>query len=302
MDLRQLNYFCMVAEHRSFSKAATAAFVAQPAMSQQIQRLEQELSVDLFDRSSRPIRLTAAGEHLYRQTSEILSALDQVKAEVQEFAGEFRGRIVIGAMQYLASSELPDLLAEFRSRHPTVELQLRIANTGQLLEMLHAGDIDLAYVHSDGLHASADLAVEHLREEELVIIVERSDPLARRTAVNVEELLDYPFITFRPGASTHEALLRLFAAVGAQPRAAFESADLATAFALVTRGLGIALVPRSVASLDPSVALLSVEPHTVTLDVVQAWRTDRPRSLALSSFVRQAASMLSSTKYSPRED
>jgi DNA-binding transcriptional LysR family regulator len=297
VDLRQLTYFCAVAEYRSFSKAAGAVFVAQPAMSQQIHRLELELAVELFDRSSRPIRLTPVGEHLFPQAREILASVARAKVEAQEFAGEFRGRIVIGAMQYLASSELPDLLVAYRKRHPAVELQLRMANTGQLLEMLQAGDIDVAYIHSDGMHPPDELVVEHLREEELVIIVDRADSLSDLPSVRVEDLFDYPFITFRKGASTHDALLQLFASAGRQPRTGFESADLATAFALVKRGLGLALVPRSVASLDPAVGVLSVAPQPVTRNVAQIWRKDRPHSLALASFVREARSMLAPTKY-----
>lgn len=286
-----------MAELRSFSKAAAATAVAQPAMSQQIQKLEREMGVALFDRSSRPIRLTPAGEHLLGQAARILADAERAKVEVQEFAGEFRGRVVIGAMQYLASSDLPDVLAAFRSRHPDVELQLRMGNTGQLLDLLHGGDVDIVFCHSDGSAASTGLVVDHLRAEELVIVANRDDPLAAQGSVTVADLLDHPFITFRPGASTHDALVQLFATAGRAPRASFESADLATAFALVKRGLGLAFVPRSVAALDVSVVSLPIVPDPVALNVAQMWRKDRPRSQPLISFARQARAMLAPSRY-----
>lgn len=299
MDLRQLEFFTAVADLRSFSKAAAAAFVAQPAMSQQIAKLERELGVSLLDRSNRPVRLTPAGEHLHARAKAILDAVERASVEVQAFSGEFRGRIVIGSMQYLASAELADIIADYGAVHPAVQVRLRIANTGQLLEMLRAGDIDIAYCHSEGPSAGEDLEVTRLRSEELVIVLSREDPAAARPSIALDELLDRPFIAFQAGASTHGALLRLFATVGREPQVLFESADLATAFALVKRGLGVAMVPRCVAERDPSVVGLSLAPAPVALTVAQIWRPDRSRSLALTAFADQARTTLMSSRFAP---
>lgn len=292
MDLRQLQYFRIVARTRSFSKAADEAFVAQPAMSQQIQRLERELGVDLFDRRTRPIGLTPAGEHLFSRAEEILDAVDRASMETQEFSGEFRGRIVIGSMQYLASAELPDILADYRNVHPAVALQLRIANSGQLIDMLVAGEIDIAYCHSEGIPQDLGLDITPLRTEELVIVMRPADNDRGRTTITLDELLELPFISFRHGAATYEALVSLFASVGREPNTWFQSADLATAFALVKRGLGVALVPRSVASREPNMTLLSLAPSTVELQIAQVRRSERTQSLALTAFASQASRAL----------
>ncbi|WP_349425986.1 LysR family transcriptional regulator [Microbacterium sp. LWS13-1.2] len=299
MDIRQLTWFLAIADARSFSKAAASAFVAQPAMSQQMQKLERELGVELFDRTSRPIRLTPAGEHLYARAVPILGEVQKTQMEVQEFSGEFRGRIVTGSMQYLASVEMADILAAYRNAHPAVELQMRIGNSGQLLDLLRARQLDIAYCHADGVVDEDEFDVRVLREEELVVIVGPRHPAADGTTMRVDDLLDQPLITFPPGAASHEALERIFATAGAAPKAWFESADMATAIALVTRGLGVALVPRSVASRDASIAPLSISPVPVTLHVAQVSRLDRPRSLAIDAFASRAAAALSSTRYSP---
>lgn len=288
MDSRQLAYFSAVAARMSFRRAADDVHITQPALSQQVRRLENELGVELFDRRRHPIRLTSAGAHLLVLAHQILDAMDNAVAEVREFGSEYRGRIVLGAMQYLTSLEVPDLLAAFRTRHPRVELQLRMGNTGQLETMLRADEIDLALCHSDGLDLPPGFAIEPLRDEELVLIVAPSHPLAGRDQVSVTELADAPFITFRHGASIHDALMNAFAEHGLVPQVGFESADMATAFALVGRGLGVALVPRSITSHGASpghpVHAVPVGPGRISRTVALIWRRDRYHSPTFEAF------------------
>lgn len=289
MELRQLRYFCAIAARRSFRQASDDVHIAQPALSQQIRRLETELGVKLFDRASRPVQLTDAGEMLLVRARQILADVDRAAAEVREFGSEFRGKIVIGAMQYLTALEFPDLLADFRERHPLVDLQLLLGNSGQVLEMLKGGDVDIAFCHIDELDLPPELAVEELRREELVIIVKESDPLASLRQVTVQELADFPFITFRPGASIRQALQNAFAAEGLTVRVSFESGDIATAFALVGRGLGVALVPQSsTATESHNVATVRVGPVPLTRRVALVWCRDRYRSRALDAFAQHA--------------
>lgn len=285
MELRQLRYFVAIATRRSFRRAADDVRVAQPALSQQIRRLEAELGVELFDRGTRPVELTDAGQMLLPMARRILADVDRAAAEVREFSSEFRGRVVIGAMQYLTNLELPDLLAAFRERHPLVELQLRVGNTGQLTELLEAGEIDLAMCHADELSLPAHYAVSDLRTEELVILVAASNPLAAQRQVTVADFADSPFIVFRPGASIRAALENAFAEHGLTPRLTFESADIATAVELVKRDLGVALVPRSYAEREPAtVRGVPVAPVRLTRRVVCVWRRDRYHSRAVDAF------------------
>lgn len=294
MDLRQLRYFCAIASRRSFRQASNDVHVAQPALSQQIQRLEDELGVKLFDRASRPVALTDAGETLLPRARQILADVDRAAAEAREFGSGYRGKVAIGAMQYLAGLELPDLLAEFHDRYPQVELELRLGNSGEILEMLRAGYTDIALCHIDEVELPPDFTVEELRREELVIIVKPSDPLAGLREVTVQELADVSFILFRPGASIRDALENAFAQEGLTLRVSFESSDIATAFALVSRGLGVALVPRSTAETQPhAVAVVRVGPHSLARRVALVSSRERYRSRAVDAFANHAKRRMS---------
>jgi DNA-binding transcriptional LysR family regulator len=284
MDLRQLRYFAAIAEHASFRAAADDLRMAQPALSQQMRRLETELGVELFDRSTRPVRVTDAGEHLLPRARAILRDVERAAAEVRDFATEPRGRLAVGVMQYLTNLELPELLADFNRRYPLVELGLRVGNTGQLRDGLGLGDIDVVICHVDELGNRPELTVEPLRVEELVIVVALDDDRAGHESIMIESLADTPLITFRQGASMRDAMMAAFDRAGLTPNIAFEGPDMATTVGLVARGLGWALIPRSIAEREASVAALHVAPDPLTRQVALVWPSDRHRSRPLEAF------------------
>ncbi|OJU80817.1 MAG: hypothetical protein BGO11_19655 [Solirubrobacterales bacterium 70-9] len=274
----------MIAERLSFRAAADDLRLAQPALSQQMRKLEGELGVSLFDRSLRPIRLTDAGEHLLPRARSILREIDITVAELKDFSAQPRGRLTVGVMQYLTTLEVPDLLADFSSRFPAVDLGLRVGNTGQLFEELEFGEIDVMICHTDGLESRPDLIIEPMRVEELVFAVSPDHRSAGSATISIEEIADTAQITFREGASSREAMISAFDRKGLKPHIAFESGDMSTAMDLVARGFGVALVPRSVAARDSRVSTLSVAPEPLARHVAFAWRRDRHRSRALEAF------------------
>lgn len=284
MDLRQLRYFVAIADHRSFRGAADELRLAQPALSQQVQRLEAELGVALFDRSSRPVKVTDAGAHLVPLARSILSDVERARAEIRDFASEPRGRLAVGAMQYLTSLELPDLLADFGRRHPAVELGLRVGTTGQLCDSLGLGDIDVVICHVDELGSRPELTVEPLRVEELVFVIARDSSRAADGRATITSLAGEPLIAFHRGASIRDAMNAAFEHSGLTPKIAFEIGDMPTAVQLAARGLGVALVPRSIANRETGIAILGVAPTPLTRQVALVWRRDRHRSRALEAF------------------
>ncbi len=284
MDLRQLRYFVAIAEHTSFRAAAEELCLAQPALSQQMRRLEGELGIKLFDRSTRPVRLTDAGTYLLPRARTILANVERTGVELRDFAAEPRGRLTVGSMQYLTNLELPGILADFSRRHPQVDLGLRVGNSGQLCDALTLGNLDVAICHVDELTSQPDLTVEPLRVEELVFAVPRGDPRAAQEAAEIGDFAGTPLITFHPGASIREAVLAEFTRAGLTPQIAFESPDMPTAVQLVARGLGVALIPRSIAEREPRVVALSVAPTRLTRQVALIWLSNRHRSLGLTAF------------------
>jgi DNA-binding transcriptional LysR family regulator len=300
VDLRQLSYFVAIAKRQSFRQAADDVHVTQSALSQQIRRLETEVGVELFDRRRHPIRLTDAGEHLLPRAIRLLDEVESVRTQTRDFGHAYRGRVVLGAMQYLTSLEVPDMLAAFRTRHPMVELQLRMGNTRQLEQMLKDDEVDLVLCHSDALNLPGNFRIEELRTEELVVIVAAADPLAEANRLSIAELTDVPFITFQSGASIHDALQSAFAERGVTLRVSCESADMTTTFALVARGLGVALVPRSITEngmyTNRAVRAVPWGPDPITRTVSLVWRADRYHSRALSAFAAYAKRVISGSR------
>lgn len=283
MDLRQLRYFSTIAKHLSFRAAADELSLAQSALSQQIHRLEGELGLELFDRSTRPIRLTPAGEHLLSRSLEILDAVDETAAEMRELVTQHRSRLIVGVLQYLTNLEVPHLIADFARRHPLVDLGLRTGSGAQLSAGLVEGDIDIAICHGDEISAGSEIASEFLREEEIVVIMGHQDARAKDGAITMESLVDSPLIAFKHGVAIR-MFTDAFAPIGQTPKVAFESPDMSTVLALVARGLGVALVPRPIAEQEPKVAWLRVADEPLTRDVCLFWRPDNRRSGIIDAF------------------
>jgi DNA-binding transcriptional LysR family regulator len=286
MDVRQLRYFMVVAHQRHFTRAAAELHIAQPALSQQIAQLERELGVLLLDRTNRRVRLTSAGEALLPRAERILAEVERTEEEMRAYAGVVRGRVVVGTLAFVAAFRLPALLARFHAFYPGVEIVLREEATEQLAALLAAGRVDLALVHvtEEDLPpslADAAVATEPLYSEDLVLIMAPDHPLAERGEVALAELRDEVFIAFKPGSGLRRALARAGEEAGFKPRVIFESGDLGAIRGLVAAGLGISVVPRSVAEAPgAAIAVVPLGALPLTRTVLLAWRRDHYRSPA----------------------
>lgn len=294
MELRQLRYFVAVAHRRHFTQAAEELSIAQPAISQQIRQLERELGVTLFERTSRQVRLTSAGAALLVRAERILAEVEWVQLEMQEYSGLARGRVVIGALQSLEAFRFPALLSRFHTRYPGIEIVLREETTERLLELLNTGQLDLTLIqimdNSWPLELTASTVVtEKLLTEELVLVVAPGHALAQHQNVTVEELRDEPFILFKPGSGLRHTIMQRSMAAGFTPRMLFESGELGTIRSLVAEGLGVSVLPRSVAeAAGRDIRIVSLNPPTVRT-ILLAWHTNvyhTPASAAFLSFSR----------------
>ena len=258
MELRQLRYFLAVAEAENFTAAAHRLHLAQPALSQQIRALEGELGVTLLERGARRSRLTDAGERMVARARRILLEVEGAKQDLGAHASGRRGKVRFGcALQSLSEGRLPALLSEFRRRFPQVEIAFREAHTLQLGELLADGQLDLALVHL-GRGETADLRVDYdlaalafetLYEEPLVVAVGPRHPLARRARVRLDELADEDFVSFGAGSTVRELVARAARQAGFTPRSSISALNLGTVRALVSAGLGIAVIPAAALAL-----------------------------------------------------
>jgi DNA-binding transcriptional LysR family regulator len=242
VELRQLEYFVAVARHRHFGRAAEAVYVTQPALSQQVRRLEAELGLALLRRTSRGVELTPAGVDLLVRAQRILGEVALARGEMDEHAGVVRGAVRVAATTADAL-RLPEVLAAFHGEHPSVRLALRHASASEVLALLRRGAVDLAVLSLRG-EAVEGLQVTPLAEEPLRIIAAPDEPF-RAAAIGVQELQGRPFVLPEPGTALRETVMEACQRQGFSPVPLLEVADPATVRFLVSAGLGVSLVPLS---------------------------------------------------------
>ena len=241
MELRQLEYFAAVARHKHFTRAAEALYVTQPALSQQIRRLEAELGLALLRRTSRGVELTAAGEDLLVHAEAVLAEVAAARADMDRHTGISRGVVRVAATAADAP-RLPEALADFHGDHPGIQIGLRQGSAAELVALVAAGAVDVAVLALT--EEPAGVTVHPLTEEPLRVAVPVDDELAG-TRVALDALRGRPFILAEPGTALRETVMRAAQAAGFSPLPLFEVGDPATVRFLVRAGLGISLVPAS---------------------------------------------------------
>jgi DNA-binding transcriptional LysR family regulator len=267
VELRQLEYFVAVARHRHFGRAAAAAYVTQPALSQQVRRLEAELGVALLRRTSRGVALTPAGEDLLVRAERILAEAAQARGEMDEHAGVVRGAVRV-ASTTADAMRLPEVLAAFHREHPAVRLALRQASSAEVLALLRRGAVDLG-VLALGAQPTEGLDVTPLGSEPLRAITGPDDPFTA-VVIDLEGLRGRPFVLPEPGTALRETVMAACQEYGFSPVPLLEVGDPATVRFLVNAGLGVSLVPASwLRQSGPPVAVAAlVEPaprHALSL-------------------------------------
>jgi LysR family transcriptional activator of glutamate synthase operon len=289
MNLRQLQYLVALADEKHFTRAAAREHVAQPALSQQIRSLEAELGLALVERTTRRVAMTHAGEVLVARARRALAELDAARAELGSLAGVQAGRLSVGALHTMGPVDLSLLLATFHERHPAVELTVREQSSEELAAMLRDDEIDLAFLSVTERIQARGLALRPLVSEELVVVLPAGHRLAGRASLRLAELSRESFISFREGARLRELLTTSAAGAGFRPKIALESNESRRIRSLVSRGLGVAVLPRSDAEGPGSAVAVSdlVEPP-LRRDVTLASRAERRPSPAAEAFLALA--------------
>jgi len=289
MELRQLRSLVTLADERHFTRAAALLHIAQPALSQQIRRLEDELGIALVDRTTRHVALTAAGERLVARARRVLAEVEAASAELSELSGIRSGRVVIGAMRSTGLFDLSALLAAFHSRHPGVELIVREEPSELMLQHLHADALDVAFLAVNRLDTGPDIQLHPLLSEPLVLMLAPEHRLAGRRRIDMAELRDERFVVFGEGGAMRRIVVQGAREAGFEPQLAFESTEQQRMRAMVSRGLGVAFLPASDAAHDgPPVAAVAVRNPALARDVTLAWRAGRRHSPAARAFLELA--------------
>lgn len=277
IEIKHLRLVHALAEHGSLSAAARALGYSQPAVTQQLQRLEALLETPLTTRTTRGVHLTGAGEVLLKHATSVLSAMSLAQAEVEAVAGLRSGRVRVAAFPSAAATLIPPAFAAVTREHPGVLFTLLEALPEPALQTLRNGDCDVAlvYRYSNGPSAAeprlpqADEVVTGVLEENVYVALPASHPAAARRTVRLDELQHDHWIAGCP--SCRGNLLDLCTAAGFDPNIAFETDDYVALQGLVAAGLGVALVPDlMLAAVRPGPGLVLKRVSTAPIRTIEA--------------------------------
>ncbi len=204
IEFRHLETFCRVADLKSFSKAADDLFLTQPTVSGHILSLEQFLSLRLFDRASREVRLTKSGEVFQEYASKILSLRKDLLNALSEFSQGIRGELSLGASTIPGEYLLPRLIGDFKKEHPSFIISLKIADTKEVIQYVLQDQVEFGVIGAKLNHPS--LHYEKYEEDEIIVVAPSDHPLARKKKVNLDELLKEPWIIREEGSGTRIAV------------------------------------------------------------------------------------------------
>ncbi|WP_407174739.1 LysR family transcriptional regulator [Bradyrhizobium sp. STM 3562] len=271
MELRTLRAFVEVVRQGGFSQAAKVVFATQSTVSKAVKQLEDELGLPLLDRLGHRSRLTAAGEIVYRRALRLLAERDDLEAELKELRGLTRGVLRLGLPPIGSSTLFAPLFALYRQRHPEIEIRLVEHGSDRLNELLHAGEIDFAGLL---LPITEEFASQAVRREPLMALLPADHPLADKPKVTLSDLRDMPFILFETGFALNRIILDACRRNGFEPAVAARSSQIDFIAELAGAGLGVAFLPRMIATQRTQVpiSLVLLDEPGVEWTMAMAWR------------------------------
>ena len=285
MDLRQIRYFLALATELNYTRAASQLNISQPPLTRHIQQLEHSIGVMLFDRSTRGVALTQAGKIFLEEARKIVALADHAVNKTKLAHQGQLGRLDIGIFGSSTISVIPTLLTELRKTHPNIIISLQNTTKTQQIEGVREKHLDIGF---NRIYPTVpDLAVETVMLENLYVALHKDHPFANNQTITVKDLVDQPFILFpnnvRP--SFADNVIMLCSNAGFAPNVVHDVEDIFTAIALISAGLGIAIVPESAISLRLSnVRYHLLDAKEAKVDLSCVYRTDN-KSPALLAFL-----------------
>jgi LysR family hydrogen peroxide-inducible transcriptional activator len=284
MDLGQLRYFSKIVEHRSFTRAAEDCFVSQPALSQQIGKLERELGQPLFERQGRTIRLTPAGQMLQTHAEKILHLVEDAKRQITD-DGE-TGKILLSAIPTVAPYLLPEILTKAGQQFPKASIVVSEDTTDNLLKRCSNGEIDFGFVAVPA--KSKYLTVEPLFEEELLLALPVDHPLCLKEQISIDDVRDEQFVLLGKTHCLLETVESFCNNNNFQPVAGTRIEQLVTIQNLVAMGHGLSFIPKMATEFDMGgrIVYRQMAENTPKRTIAVCWNPYRYQSQLLGNFVK----------------
>jgi len=287
--LRHLTYFLAVAEHRSFTRAAAALFVSQPALSQQIRQLEESLGAQLFDRNGRTIQLTDAGEVWLRYAQRVTQALEEGKRAIHDVEDLSRGSLRVAVTPTFTAWFTGPVLAAFWHRYPAIRLTISEMSQERIEEQLLNGEVDVGIAFED-LH-SADIVMQPLLKETLALVVSRQHPLAVNRSISLDALNEALLVLLSADFATRGQIDRACAQKGLHAQVAMEANSITAVLELICRTPLATLLPAAIAAGRDDLRAISLKPPLLERTAVLMERKDAWQSTAARAFKTIALEM-----------
>ncbi|MBY0506549.1 MAG: LysR family transcriptional regulator [Bryobacteraceae bacterium] len=274
MDLKRIATFVTVAELQSFTEAAARLHTVQPAISRQVQQLEQEVGAPLLWRTKRTVRTTAAGAIFLLRAKELLARAGEIREEAQRANRGEVGRLAIGYLGSATSPFLPDLVQRYRRQYPGVKVTVAEMTPTEQIQAFEKGAIDVGFTRPVDRHQRSRFQELRIYEDQLKVAVSASDRRASRRSLALRELASEPFVLFERALAPGLIDLALSACqrAGFSPQVAGESPLMQTVLVMVAAGMGVSLVPGCVRHLGVNgISLLDFTPKAASVDLVMIW-------------------------------
>ena len=294
MEIHQLRYFVAVADEGSFSRAAAREHVAQPSLSQQIQKLEAEMDQRLFDRLPRSVVVTEAGKCLLEYARKILAEIADARRCVDELKREVMGRLAVGAIPTIAPYVLPALIGKFQHRYPKVTLEIFEDTTERLVRRLEDGEVDIAFVST--CDESPALERHSLGKEALLILLSKEHQLAKKKKIKWDDLKSQRFLVLHEMHCLSMQVRQFLAAHHLRPELAVRGAQLGTIARMVAAGMGVSVVPQMMIETELATGCVGLPfvPPVPTRELNLVRNPLRFQSKAAAAFHQEAAAAFSS--------
>ena len=243
MDIRHLTYFIEVAKQKSFTKASQVLCLTQPTLSKMVKNLEEALKVELLDRSSKKVVLTAAGEIVFEEGQKILGSFEDLSSVVNDMMNLKKGKLKIGVPPLIAVLFFPKIIREFRELYPGITIQLVEKSAAKVRQDVKNGTLDFGV---DLLPVEGEFDVVPFMDEEMMLFVHSSSPLATKEEVSLIEIKDEPFVYFQEDSKLRQLVVEECRKLGFEPTISYESFNWDLISEMVAENLGISIFPKSV--------------------------------------------------------
>lgn len=291
-DIKHLHYFLEVAKRKSFTKAAHHLFVTQPTISKMIKDIEDELGMQLLDRSGKEIELTDAGKIVFEQSRKIVKSFDHLSDELGDLTHARVGKLTIGLPPMIGVYFFPAILGKFRNKYPGVDLHIVEYGAKKIADCVSEGILEVGVTVGPFDHRHLDSFVFY--DDPICVVVNQSHWLSKKSNVTLNELKSESFILFPEDFALRTMITKACEHAGYQPKIVFESSQWDFMIKLVSEGFGIALLPLSIVkkAKDQSVISVPLNEKDLTWHLSMIWRRNHYLSFAARAWIEESAKAL----------